>query len=320
MTRLRVADSVISREIGGTLIVLDVQRGAYFQLDRTAAAIWRSIETLGRFERVVDECASAFGDDAARIQHDARQFVGDALAWGLLLEDSGERCATPSAPPFDGDAPLSVGRAAIQITADLDELKRRFAEQPYLELPRFVAHDLLSLVHRALECGDFADRVHPGIGTELCLTWGAAAQACQLLFNDLALLNAVTYIAGCAPLRCFDGRVYRLDPESAHYDSWHSDAAHDRVVGLSVNLSPEPYEGGVLEIRRAVAAEAEHAVASAGFGNAILFRISPDFRHRVTEVRGTRPRTAYAGWFRTFPDFAGTFLDALTRRSVAVAR
>jgi Coenzyme PQQ synthesis protein D (PqqD)/2OG-Fe(II) oxygenase superfamily len=315
MTMLRIADSVISREIGGSLVVLDVERRAYFQLDRTAAAMWRFIETLARVDRVVAACASSFARESAAVERDLREFVADAAGWGLVVEGSGEKGVTPPAP--HGDAPaLSVDRSGLRIAGDLEDLKRQFVERPYLALPTFVAPALLSVVQRAIEQGDFAERAHPGIGTELCLESGAATSACQLVFNDPALLDAVTRITGCAALGCFDGRVYRMEPQSGHYDSWHSDASHDRMVGLSVNLSHEPYDGGVLEIRRAAVPEAEHAVGSGGPGSAVLFRISPELRHRVTAVRGGRPRTAYAGWFRTAPDFAAAFLSALDAKAV----
>jgi hypothetical protein len=38
-------------------------------------------------------------------------------------------------------------------------------------------------------------------------------------------------------------------------------------------------------------------VNNTGFGDAILFRISKDLEHRVTEVVGEVAKTAYAGWF-----------------------
>jgi hypothetical protein len=215
---------------------------------------------------------------------------------------------------------LSIDRSGVGITGDVDELGRQFLQRPYVELPGFVAPALLSIVAQGVEQGDFAGREHPGIGSEMCLESSGATSACQLVFNDPVLLDAVSRIAGCPALRCFDGRVYRLEPQSGHYDSWHSDATDDRLVGLSVNLSREPYEGGAFEIRRAAAAEAEHAVASAGFGSAVLFRISPELRHRVTAVRGERPRTAYAGWFRTSPDFADAFRRALNSCPAAAAR
>jgi hypothetical protein len=317
MTYVRIADSVISREIGGSVVILDVIRGAYFQLDRMAAAIWRAIDGSTCIERIVDACASAYVQ-SADINRDVREFVAQAVAGGLLRQDSEETSACDPAAPGDRRV-LSVDRYGIRIDGSIEELRSQFAARPYLELPGFVAPGLLSIVESAVERGDFADRAHPGIGAEVCLESGEATRACQLVFNDPALLDVVTRVAGCAPLRCFDGRVYRLASQSGHYDSWHSDAAHGRLVGLSVNLSREPYEGGVLEIRRAGATEAEHAVSSRGFGSAVLFRISPDLRHRVTAVRGAAPRTAYAGWFRTHPDFADVFLAAINSRAAEIA-
>lgn len=32
---------------------------------------------------------------------------------------------------------------------------------------------------------------------------------------------------------------------------WHSDDEQDRLIALSINLGRSPYEGGVLQIRRA---------------------------------------------------------------------
>jgi Coenzyme PQQ synthesis protein D (PqqD)/2OG-Fe(II) oxygenase superfamily len=316
MTSVRVADSVISREIGGTLVVLDVERCAYFQLDRTAAAIWRAIETLGQLERVIDACASTFTLEAAIVAHDVHGFVADALGWGLLAECS--QASTSNDPEPAGDvAPLSVDRSGLRIAGDLEGLRRQFAEQPYVELPGFVAPALLSIVERAVNAGDFAHRAHPGIGEELCLESGPATAACQLVFNDAALLGVVTQIAACSALRCFDGRVYRLEPKAGHYDSWHSDASDDRMVGLSVNLNRDSYAGGALEIRRAVLPEAEYVVPRSGFGSAVLFRISPALRHRVTSVRGAVARTAYAGWFRGSPDFADVFARVLNGRGAS---
>jgi Coenzyme PQQ synthesis protein D (PqqD)/2OG-Fe(II) oxygenase superfamily len=316
MTSIRVADSVISRAIGGTLVVLDVEHRAYFQLDRTAAAIWRAIETLGDLDRVIDACASTFALESTGVARDVRGFVADALGWGLLAEYSA--ATTPNDPKPAGDVhPLSVDRSGLRIAGDLEVLRRQFAEQPYVELPGFVAPALLSIVERAMNAGDFAHRAHPGIGEELCLEAGPATAACQLVFNDPALLDAVTQVAACSALGCFDGRVYRLEPQAGHYDSWHSDASDNRMVGLSVNLSREPFSGGVLEIRRAVSQQPEYAVPSVAFGSAVLFRISPALRHRVTPVRGGVARTAYAGWFRGSPDFADVFMRALNGRGAS---
>jgi hypothetical protein len=38
-------------------------------------------------------------------------------------------------------------------------------------------------------------------------------------------------------------------------------------------------------------------------GDGIMFRIDSGLRHRVTEVTGSVPKTAFAGWFRSEPSF-----------------
>ena len=85
------------------------------------------------------------------------------------------------------------------------------------------------------------------------------------------------------------------------------------TAGSLVNLSRQAYEGGVLQIRQAAASEPQHEVPNAGFGSAVLFRVSPALRHRATAVGGTAPRTAYAGWFRSAPDFEDLFFASLAK-------
>jgi hypothetical protein len=166
---------------------------------------------------------------------------------------------------------------------------------------------LFETVKRSIEGGEFADRTHQGIGTEACLLPGIATSLLQLVFNDPRLLDCIAEITDSGPLGCFDGRVYRMSAAAGHYDSWHSDVGEDRRVALSLNVNERPHEGGVLEIRRAASAAAEWTVGNVDPGSAVLFRIAPDLRHRVSAVLGTTPRTAYAGWFRTAPDFQDLF-------------
>jgi hypothetical protein len=79
-----------------------------------------------------------------------------------------------------------------------------------------------------------------------------------------------------------------------------------REIGMSVNLSADVYEGGVFEIRDAESERALASIANVGFGDAILFRVASTLEHRVTDVRGARPKTAFAGWFRTKFDYLAT--------------
>ena len=84
-----------------------------------------------------------------------------------------------------------------------------------------------------------------------------------------------------------------------HQLSWHNDIdiKKERLVGLSMNLSTEVFRGGAFELRDRWTTAPLAQVNNTGFGDALLFRISPDLQHRVTEVEDTVPKVACAGWF-----------------------
>ena len=99
------------------------------------------------------------------------------------------------------------------------------------------------------------------------------------------------------------GALYRMHASDEHYDSWHHDCAHSRMIAVSINLSSDVYSGGVLQIRERESGAIVHEVANTGVGDAIVFRVSPDLEHRVTAVKGAVAKTAYAGWFCSEPVF-----------------
>jgi hypothetical protein len=76
-----------------------------------------------------------------------------------------------------------------------------------------------------------------------------------------------------------------------------------RMVAMSLNLGTEPYDGGTLQIRNATTQALLAEVPNAGPGDAVLFRLSHELEHRVTEVRGSVAKTAWAGWFRARPEY-----------------
>jgi hypothetical protein len=190
---------------------------------------------------------------------------------------------------------------------DFLQARRAFGAAHCLRLERFVDGDLLAVLRKALAVAPFHDRTHDGIGTELCLSEGPLSAALEFLWNAPALSAAIDRITGCGSIGCFEGRVYRMLPAQGHYDSWHSDVGQDRRVAMSVNLSAARYEGGITELRRVDEQEPFHRVANTGFGDAIIFRIDPALRHQVTTVTGREAKTAYAGWFRTMPDYPTLF-------------
>jgi len=201
-------------------------------------------------------------------------------------------------------SPEALGRAAADFQADHAVM-----------LPRLIEPGLLAVIRRELEKADFYDRSHPGIGVELCLGSGPLAGALELVLNDPALFEVVRRIAGCGPIGCFEGRVYRLVPGAGHHDSWHTDSGQTRLLAMTVNLGTGEYRGGRLQIRDAATRRIVYETANVGEGDAVLFRISRALAHRVTPIEGTVAKTALAGWFRAEPDYG-----ELMRRRLGTGR
>lgn len=210
---------------------------------------------------------------------------------------------------------LTLRRAGLDVpgAAGLSELRASFAATECIVLPGFLSADLLTVVQDKVAAGTFVERRHGHIGNESSLAPGHATGLLELLINDTLLFDTVNTITGCGPIGCFEGRVYRMLPQVGHFDSWHGDIGEGRLIAMSVNLSPAPYAGGLLQLARVDRpSELLAEVANTGPGDALLFRIAPTLQHRVTAVAGSLPKTAYAGWYRSYPVFEDIWRAART--------
>jgi hypothetical protein len=193
--------------------------------------------------------------------------------------------------------------------ADLDRLKETFERQHWLRLPQLVSPDLLRIVHDRLDHHAFALYEHQGIGKELVSSPGTALSLLMFLANDQRLFDLIGRITGHDnDIQCFTGRVYRMDPGSDHYDSWHDDLTGHRLIAMSLNLATESHQGGRLQIRDRSSKRILQEVSNTTHGDAIIFQLARELQHRVTSVDGAAPRVAFAGWFRSQP----TFMDLVS--------
>jgi hypothetical protein len=201
---------------------------------------------------------------------------------------------------------LSITNGSTQLTdsaAELAAAREHFATKHFLKLPGFLEPSLLATTLDLVDRAPWFERVHPGIGTELCVEPGTLSGTLEFLTNDEALFAAIDTLTGCGPIGCFDGRIYRLVPGAGHYDSWHSDVGKSRMIALSLNLGRAPFHGGALQIRRADSTEVISNVDNRVTGDAIIFQVDPGLRHRVDALTGDVPRTAWAGWFCREPSY-----------------
>ena len=195
-------------------------------------------------------------------------------------------------------------RGTVWNDTGLAEFSRTFAAQHCAKLRGFLEPSLLGEVRAQVERGTFREFAHASIATELRLETGLGSGLLHFLVNDPRLFRLVESVSGCAGIRAFGGRVYRRFPGGHHHDSRHDDTVDARrLIGMSVNLSADVYDGGVFEIRDLKTERLLASLPNIGFGDAILFRLSDSLEHRVSDVRGLVPKTAFAGWFFAELDF-----------------
>jgi 2OG-Fe(II) oxygenase superfamily len=197
---------------------------------------------------------------------------------------------------------IRVRRSGLSLdTSGLAELRARFETSQCVRLQGLLDPDLLSFLVDRLERGTWSERVHDGIGVEHVLDEDPALHMLFFLVNAPRFRDVIEAVTGCRPLTRFNGRIYRMVPSRGHYDDWHNDVSDERLVGMSVNLSPRGYTGGTFQLRQHATHIVLAELANTGFGDAILFRISSDLEHRVTDVEGAEAKVAFAGWFRRAP-------------------
>lgn len=196
------------------------------------------------------------------------------------------------------------GACITASSADIARARACFERVHALPLPRLLDADLLAFVQRQIELDGFRIRVHdmlPSRPVDLLLNPSIASALLLLVSNNAPFLDFVRRVTGRDEIQSFSGTVNRRIPGAGHKCAWHADLVDGRVAALTINLSSEPYEGGVLQIREEPDGPIVYEQAVTGPGDAILFKLDRRIKHRVTEPLGHAARTVFAGWFRIEP-------------------
>ncbi len=185
----------------------------------------------------------------------------------------------------------------------LADARRDYAARGWCRLRGFFGPSLLAEVDAGLSSGAFVPRSHGAFGSELCLAPSPLTDRLMHLMNEPSVLRRVEELTDAGHLGCFEGRIYRVAPGMGHRDDWHTDMVAGRMVALSINVGREPYLGGRLQLRRSATGQLLEEAENVGHGDALLFRLSHELEHRISDIAGATPKTAYAGWFRARPEF-----------------
>lgn len=85
---LRANESVVSADLDGETVLLNVETGVYFGLDPVGTEIWKVLETGATEEDVVSRLGEIFDVDSDQLREDVREFVSLLEDKQLLLSDA----------------------------------------------------------------------------------------------------------------------------------------------------------------------------------------------------------------------------------------
>lgn len=81
---IRVSPQVISQELSGETVILDLQSECYFGLDAVGTRIWQLIRDGADLRTIHDTLLDEYEVDAAQLQRDLQALVEDARQRGLI--------------------------------------------------------------------------------------------------------------------------------------------------------------------------------------------------------------------------------------------
>jgi len=90
--RVVIPDAIVSRDLGGEAIVLNLETGVYFSLDEVATTIWQGLQAHGTLQGAFDQALSKYEVERDVLEADLLRLVDQMASKGLLA----------AAPPVEG--------------------------------------------------------------------------------------------------------------------------------------------------------------------------------------------------------------------------
>ena len=83
-SRVRIPDGVLSRDLQGELVILDLKTGVYFGLDPVGTRIWHLLQEHQSLQKVLDSLVDEYEVTKAVCANDLLGFVAKMLEKGLV--------------------------------------------------------------------------------------------------------------------------------------------------------------------------------------------------------------------------------------------
>jgi hypothetical protein len=86
MSVFRISEGVVFRELDGEAVLLNLDSGMYFGLDRIGTRIWQLVEQHGRIDPIVAALVDEYEADARVLREDVGRLLGALTEKGLVIE------------------------------------------------------------------------------------------------------------------------------------------------------------------------------------------------------------------------------------------
>jgi hypothetical protein len=82
--RIEISDGVTWRELGGDVVILNVETGLYFGLDGSGGQMWRELVEHGSVEKAFEALKQQFDVAPDELRHDLDDLVKRLVEKGLV--------------------------------------------------------------------------------------------------------------------------------------------------------------------------------------------------------------------------------------------
>jgi len=82
--RVEISDGVTWRELGGDVVILNVETGVYFGLDGSGGVIWRELVEHGSVEKTLESLKRQFDVEPGELRRDLDDLLARLVDKGLV--------------------------------------------------------------------------------------------------------------------------------------------------------------------------------------------------------------------------------------------
>lgn len=86
-TRVTVPDHVLTRTVGDSTVLLDIDTGRSFTLDAVGSRVWALLASLGSAQATFDALSNEFEADPQQLQADVAALIAQLADSRLLILD-----------------------------------------------------------------------------------------------------------------------------------------------------------------------------------------------------------------------------------------